>query len=160
MAFLWMHFWAFFCVDFDVTVTVIAGPGFEPLLTLQPDLHKNSVNDFYLLWLNKSAKFQSLMTLNCSLVQPYLPTYLPTYLPSACLPHWPIDSKLTFPDWSTKRQTPVKDQIILGREPWSSGYGRFQRLWVQIPAPYTGWKCRFLHWFVFKIVLFVWKDQK
>ena len=29
-----------------------------------------------------------------------------------------------------------------GQEPWSSGYGRrlmFQRLWVQIPAPYTGW---------------------
>ena len=27
------------------------------------------------------------------------------------------------------------------REPWSSGYGRrpvFKRLWVQIPAPYTG----------------------
>ena len=30
-----------------------------------------------------------------------------------------------------------------GREPWSCGYGRrlmFWRLWVQIPAPYTGWK--------------------
>ena len=29
-----------------------------------------------------------------------------------------------------------------GREPWSSGYGRrlmFQRSWVRIPAPYTGW---------------------
>ena len=29
-----------------------------------------------------------------------------------------------------------------GREPWSSGYGRilmFQRSWVQIPAPYSGW---------------------
>ena len=29
-----------------------------------------------------------------------------------------------------------------GREPWSSGYGRrlmFQRSWVWIPAPYTGW---------------------
>ena len=29
-----------------------------------------------------------------------------------------------------------------GREPWSSGYGwhlNFERLWVQIPAPYTGW---------------------
>ena len=28
------------------------------------------------------------------------------------------------------------------REPWSSGYGRrlmFRRLWVWIPAPYTGW---------------------
>ena len=30
----------------------------------------------------------------------------------------------------------------LGREPWSSGYGRrlmFQRSWVQTLAPYTGW---------------------
>ena len=29
-----------------------------------------------------------------------------------------------------------------GREPWSSGYGKrltFRWLWVQIPAPYTGW---------------------
>ena len=29
-----------------------------------------------------------------------------------------------------------------GREPWSSGYGMrliFQRLWVRILAPYTGW---------------------
>ena len=28
-----------------------------------------------------------------------------------------------------------------GRDPWSSGYGRrlmFQRLWIRIPAPYTG----------------------
>ena len=27
-------------------------------------------------------------------------------------------------------------------EPWSSGYGKrlnFQRLWVLLPAPYTGW---------------------
>ena len=31
---------------------------------------------------------------------------------------------------------------FLGREPWSSGYGRrltFQRLWVWILSPYTGW---------------------
>ena len=31
---------------------------------------------------------------------------------------------------------------VLGREPWSSGYGRrltFRRSWVRIPAPYTGW---------------------
>ena len=30
----------------------------------------------------------------------------------------------------------------IGREPWSSGYGRrlmFVRLWVRIPSPYTGW---------------------
>ena len=30
----------------------------------------------------------------------------------------------------------------LGREPWSSGYGRrlmFRRSWVRIPALYTGW---------------------
>ena len=40
-----------------------------------------------------------------------------------------------------------------GREPWFSGYGRrlmFQRLWVQIPAPYI---------FVVQILMFVWKDE-
>ena len=33
-------------------------------------------------------------------------------------------------------------QRNVGREPWSSGYGRrltFQRSWVRIPAPDTGW---------------------
>ena len=32
--------------------------------------------------------------------------------------------------------------VRLGREPWSSGYGRrlmYRRSWVRIPAPYTGW---------------------
>ena len=36
----------------------------------------------------------------------------------------------------------------IGREPWSSGYGRrlmFQRSWVQIPAPYTGWTFFHIH---------------
>ena len=31
---------------------------------------------------------------------------------------------------------------MVGWEPWSSGYGRrliSRRLWVRIPAPYTGW---------------------
>ena len=31
---------------------------------------------------------------------------------------------------------------MFGQEPWSSGYGKrltFQRSWVRIPAPYTGW---------------------
>ena len=35
---------------------------------------------------------------------------------------------------------------MLGQELWSSGYGRrltIQRLWVRIPAPYTGWKRHF-----------------
>ena len=48
-----------------------------------------------------------------------------------------------------------------GREPWSCGYGRrlmFERLWVRIPAPYG--QDIFSHWFVVKIVLFVWKDEK
>ena len=37
----------------------------------------------------------------------------------------------------------------------------FARLWVWILAPYTGWTFKyFSHWFVVKIVLFVWKDQK
>ena len=42
---------------------------------------------------------------------------------------------------------------MLGGEPWSSGYGRrlkFQRSWVWIPAPYTGWTWHFSHWFVVK----------
>ena len=34
----------------------------------------------------------------------------------------------------------------------------FERSWVRIPAQYTGWT--FLHWFVVKIVLFVWKRPK
>ena len=45
--------------------------------------------------------------------------------------------------------------IIFGREPWSSGYGRwltFQRSWVRILAPDTGWTWHFSHWFVVKIV--------
>ena len=36
--------------------------------------------------------------------------------------------------------------MFVGWEPWSSGYGRwlmFQRSWVQIPAPYTGWTWHF-----------------
>ena len=35
---------------------------------------------------------------------------------------------------------------VLGRDPWSCGYGRrlmFWRLWVRIPAPYTGWTLHF-----------------
>ena len=50
-----------------------------------------------------------------------------------------------------------------GREPWFSGYRRrlmFQRLWIRILAPETGWTLYFSHWFVVKIVLFVWKDRK
>ena len=34
----------------------------------------------------------------------------------------------------------------------------FERLWVRIPAPYG--QDIFSHWFVVKIVLFVWKDEK
>ena len=48
-----------------------------------------------------------------------------------------------------------------GREPWSSGYVRrlmFQRSWVPIPAPYTGWS--FSHIFVVKIVMMFFKRQK
>ena len=33
----------------------------------------------------------------------------------------------------------------------------FQRLWVQIPAPYTGWLLHFSHIFVVGIVMFVLK---
>ena len=54
----------------------------------------------------------------------------------------------------------LKTNLDIGREPWSSGYGRrlmFQRLGVQIPAPYTGWT--FSHLFVVKIEKCVWKDE-
>ena len=43
----------------------------------------------------------------------------------------------------------------------SPGYWRrllFQRSWVRIPAPYTGWTFFNLYFFV-KIVMFVWKDE-
>ena len=45
--------------------------------------------------------------------------------------------------------------FFLGREPWSSGYGwrlMFERSWVRIPAPNTGWNDIFSHWFVVKFV--------
>ena len=44
-------------------------------------------------------------------------------------------------------------RFFVGRQPWSSGYGRrlmFERSWVQILAPCTGWLWHFLNWFVFK----------
>ena len=40
------------------------------------------------------------------------------------------------------KQIENKRMRLLGREPWSSGYGSrltFQRSWVRIPAPDTGW---------------------
>ena len=47
-------------------------------------------------------------------------------------------------DKSVSNTLPVKFTILyqVGREPWSSGYGSrltFQRSWVRIPAPDTGW---------------------
>ena len=50
-----------------------------------------------------------------------------------------------------------------GRQPWSSGYGRrllFKRLWVWIPALYTGCTWHFWHWFVIIIVLFTFDKTK
>ena len=116
----------------------------------------------------------------------YLPTYLLTYLAVICL--WIVSYILSiFSSNSTllcrklpnvfaqtllfalfhssfrcKRTTKsiFKTFVYLRREPWSSGYGwrhMFCRPWVQIPAPYTGWT--FLHLFVVKIVMFVWKDE-
>ena len=40
--------------------------------------------------------------------------------------------------------------LIVGWEPWSSGYGRrltYQRSWVRIPVPYTGWT-----WYFFTLI--------
>ena len=48
--------------------------------------------------------------------------------------------------------------ITVGREPWSSGNMRrlkIQRLWVRIPAPYTGWT---FFTYVFVVMCF-WKDE-
>ena len=48
--------------------------------------------------------------------------------------------------WKTGRRSEsvcvMKNDVLWGREPWSSGYGRrlmFRRSWVQIPALFTGW---------------------
>ena len=41
--------------------------------------------------------------------------------------------------WPSKQES---KKLVNGREPWSSGYGSrltFQRSWVRIPAPDTGW---------------------
>ena len=52
----------------------------------------------------------------------------------------------------------------LNVKPLSSGYGRrlmfemFERLWVQIPAPYTGWT--FFYWFFCKNVCLKWTENK
>ena len=47
------------------------------------------------------------------------------------------------PDFDlTNLKSERKQFDILGREPWSGGYGRrlmFQRSWVGILAPDTGW---------------------
>ena len=54
--------------------------------------------------------------------------------------------------WTDGPQMAMKLQKIIGREAWSSGYVRrliFQRLWVLIPSPHTGW--------TFSHRLFVWK---
>ena len=52
---------------------------------------------------------------------------------------------LVFPSFLSRRCS--LQQINIGREPWSSGYGRgliFWRSWVRIPAPYTG--CTFFRY--------------
>ena len=80
---------------------------------------------------------------------------LPAWLPNRQNYLLLVSSTLMF---KTKLYTSVTNYAlmkvaILGQEPWSSGYGKrlmFWRLWVQIPAPYTGWKWHFAHWFVVK----------
>ena len=52
--------------------------------------------------------------------------------------------------------------VTIGREPWSSDYGRrltFWRSWVRIPVPYTGWT--FFTLICCKVgLMFVWKRPK
>ena len=60
-----------------------------------------------------------------------------------------------------ERKQKRKQRNKIGRESWSSGYGwwlMFKRSWVWIPALFIGWTWHFSHWFVEKIVLFVWKE--
>ena len=55
---------------------------------------------------------------------------------------------------------PIGPKQFLGREPWSSGYGRrltFWRWWVQI-AIYWMDMTFFAHWFVVRIILLKAKD--
>ena len=57
----------------------------------------------------------------------------------------------------------VSEELEIGREPWSSGYGKrltFQGSWVRIQAPDTGWTWHFSYWIVVKIALFVWKKTE
>ena len=55
-------------------------------------------------------------------------------------------------------------QIIKLIYTWSSGCGwwlMFERLWVRIPAPYTGWRFgHFSHWFVVNIVCCLFEKTK
>ena len=65
--------------------------------------------------------------------------------------------------WQKHRVIGTNNVDKIWLEAWSSGYERWlmlERLCVWIPVLYTGWTWHFLHWFVVKIVLFVWKDSK
>ena len=56
----------------------------------------------------------------------------------SCPDYKQIDANL---QWARPLQVDKKNWKI-GWEPWSSGYWKrltFQRSWVRIPAPYTGW---------------------
>ena len=60
-----------------------------------------------------------------------------------------INNRIICKLWSNSRELQTKS-FLNGREPWSSGNGwrlMFKRLWVQIPAPHTGWT--FEHLFTF-----------
>ena len=53
--------------------------------------------------------------------------------------------------WDNDSESVPTNKFALGQEPWSRGFGRrlmFQRSWVRIPAPYTGWT--FFHIYLFE----------
>ena len=57
----------------------------------------------------------------------------------------------------------LKVKATMGREPWSSGYGRrlvYWRSWGRIPTNDVFWMVIFSPKFAVKIVMFVWKDKK
>ena len=70
--------------------------------------------------------------------------------------------------WNSSKQKITAFNLgqIPGREPCSSGYGTppaFQRSWVQIPAPYTGWTQHFFTHICCKncnVCLKRWKQMK
>ena len=103
------------------------------------------------------------LSLSLVLVSSHYLSLLHTHTLSHCWEHVQIDHKLKQQKASSflfkRYDCPIKRHSIWmgGRVPWCSGCGRrlvIWRLWVRIPAPYTGWTffhicvLRFFYWFL------------